>query len=323
VTIDDVRALASQLPRSYEALVADRVKFRVGRIVYLAFSRDERIMGFAFPKEERAALVASEPEKFQMPRPSDLRYNWVHVRLDAIDQGEMRELVLDAWRMVVPKRVAAEYEQQPGGGDEDLPAGTFLLWLAAIRAAIREGQDSDVPCAGCTACCTSGQFVHIAPDETDTLAHIPGALLVPAPRQPPGHMVLGHDERGHCPMLIDGKCSIYQHRPRSCRTYDCRVFAATGVEVADDMPQLGRRVRRWQFDHPTPADGVEHEAARAAGRYVEQRTDLARLNPTQRAVLALEMQHHFLRREQPTGPAEVVDPDPDLLKEAVRRRFPS
>jgi len=109
VTIDDVRALAAHLPRSYEALVRDRVKFRVGRIVYLAFSRDETVMGFAFPKEERSQLVASDPAKFLMPAPSDLRYNWVDVRLAAIDNDEMRELVLDAWRMVVPKRVAAEY----------------------------------------------------------------------------------------------------------------------------------------------------------------------------------------------------------------------
>jgi hypothetical protein len=108
-TIDAVRALAISLPRSYEALVRDRVKFRVGRIVYLAFSRDESLMGFGFPKEEREALVASEPDKFLMPKASDLRYNWVVVRLAAIDDDEMRELVLDAWRMVVPKRVAAEH----------------------------------------------------------------------------------------------------------------------------------------------------------------------------------------------------------------------
>jgi len=96
------------LPRTTEALVRDRVKFRVGQIVYLAFSRDETLMGFAFPKEERDALVASEPRKFQMPETSDLRCNWVVVALDAIDDEEMRELVEDAWRMVVPKRVAAE-----------------------------------------------------------------------------------------------------------------------------------------------------------------------------------------------------------------------
>lgn len=107
VTIEDVRAIAEELPRSYEVLIRDRAKFRVGRIVYLAFSRDETLMGFAFPKEEREALIASEPHTFLMPKPSDQRYNWVVVRLDAIDQEQMREIVLEAWRMVVPKKVAA------------------------------------------------------------------------------------------------------------------------------------------------------------------------------------------------------------------------
>jgi hypothetical protein len=115
VSIDDVRAFATELPRAYEVLVHDRVKFRVGRIVFLAFSRDEQIMGFGFPKEERAALVEAEPDKFLMPGQSDLRYHWVHVRLSAIDTAEMCELVLDAWRMCVPKRVAAEYEANGAG----------------------------------------------------------------------------------------------------------------------------------------------------------------------------------------------------------------
>ena len=105
VGIEQVRELASSLPRSEEAMVKDRVKFRVGRIVYLAFSRDETLMGFAFPKEERAALVASEPDKFLLPKQRDMRYNWVVVRLDAIDLPEMKEIVFDAWGMVVPKFV--------------------------------------------------------------------------------------------------------------------------------------------------------------------------------------------------------------------------
>jgi hypothetical protein len=109
VTIDDVRELANGLPRVHEALVRDRVKFRVGSLVFLSFSRDETLMGFAFPKEEREALVASEPAKFMMPDTADLRYNWVRVRLAALDHEEMREIVLDAWRMVVPKSVAAAY----------------------------------------------------------------------------------------------------------------------------------------------------------------------------------------------------------------------
>jgi hypothetical protein len=109
VTIDDVRALAITLPRSSEAVVRGRLKFRIGRIVYLAFSRDETVMGFAFPKEWRDALVEAEPEKFSLPGESDLRYNWVHVRLAAIDADEMRDLVEDAWAFVVPKYVVDEY----------------------------------------------------------------------------------------------------------------------------------------------------------------------------------------------------------------------
>ena len=106
VMAEDVRRLAGSLPRSEERLI-DHVKFRVGRLVFVSISPDEASMGFAFPKEERAALVASEPEKFHMPVASDERYNWVW--LDAIDEAEMRELVVEAWRMVVPKRVAASY----------------------------------------------------------------------------------------------------------------------------------------------------------------------------------------------------------------------
>ena len=111
VTLDDVRALALTLPRTTEAFVRGRVKFRVGQIVYLSFARDETLMGFAFPKDEREWLVGTEPDKFLMPRPADLRYNWVVVRLAAIDEEEMRGLVIDAWSMVVPKSVSAPYAE--------------------------------------------------------------------------------------------------------------------------------------------------------------------------------------------------------------------
>ena len=126
VTVDDVRDFAATLPRACEAVVRDRVKFRVGHIVFLAFSRDESTMGFAFPKEERDALIASEPNKYGMPSPSDLRYHWVVVKLAAIDQREMREIVLEAWRMVVPKKVAAGYEAAGGFeiGGTDMSAKT-------------------------------------------------------------------------------------------------------------------------------------------------------------------------------------------------------
>jgi hypothetical protein len=109
VTTDDVRELALSLPRTTEHLVRDRVKFRVGQLVYVAFSRDETLMGFAFPKEERDALVAQEPEKFLLPPPGDLRYHWVVARLAALDVAEMEERVTEAWTMVVPRFLVREH----------------------------------------------------------------------------------------------------------------------------------------------------------------------------------------------------------------------
>jgi hypothetical protein len=109
VTVDDVRRVARDLPRSEEHLIRDRVKFRVGKIVYVAFSRDETTMGFGFPKEERAALVAADPVTFELPRESDMRFNWVVARMEHLDEEEMTELVLETWRMVVPKKVWSAY----------------------------------------------------------------------------------------------------------------------------------------------------------------------------------------------------------------------
>jgi hypothetical protein len=108
VTADDVRTYVEGLPRSYEVFVRGRWKFRVGQIVWLAFSKDETLMGFAFPREERQMLVETEPDKFIYPRESDMRFNWVVGRLDRLSRREMEEYVFDAWRMVVPQKVAAE-----------------------------------------------------------------------------------------------------------------------------------------------------------------------------------------------------------------------
>ena len=109
VTAADVRRIASALPRTTEHLTHDRVKFRIGSLVYVALSRDEEVMGFAYPKEERDALVASDPDRFLLPQTSDLRYNWVCVRLATLTVAELEELVVDAWRMCVPKKVAREH----------------------------------------------------------------------------------------------------------------------------------------------------------------------------------------------------------------------
>jgi hypothetical protein len=120
--VDDVRPLGSGLERSYEVYVHGRLKFRVGQLVYVAFSRDEKVMGFAFPKAEREALVGGSPHKFSMPSESDMRFNWVHTELAALDPVEARELVVDAWRMVVPQKVARAYDlAHPGGPIDPIP----------------------------------------------------------------------------------------------------------------------------------------------------------------------------------------------------------
>jgi len=105
VTAEDVRDVALSLPRAYEAWVRDYRKFRVGRLVFTSVSPDESWLGFGFPREERDALIAAEPEKFLLPRPSDLRYQWVAARMAALDVDELHELITDAWAMCVPKFV--------------------------------------------------------------------------------------------------------------------------------------------------------------------------------------------------------------------------
>jgi Fe-S-cluster containining protein len=167
----------------------------------------------------------------------------------------------------------------------DLDAGEFSAWLDEIAAALRGERAADVACGDCTACCTSSQFVPIGPDETDALAHIPKELLFPAPRLPSGHVVLGYDEHGCCPMLEDGRCSIYEHRPRTCRTYDCRVFPATRIELTDPAKvRIAKQARRWRFRYPTEGDRDEQKALLDAAGSLDDVAD-----ETQRAVRAVQV----------------------------------
>lgn len=122
-SIADVRDLGDGLERSYPVYVRGRLKFRVGQLVYVAFSLDERLMGFAFPKEERAALVGGDPRKFQLPSDSDLRFNWVHAVLASLEPAEARELVVDAWRLVVPLKLARAYDLAHPDGPGRRPSG--------------------------------------------------------------------------------------------------------------------------------------------------------------------------------------------------------
>jgi uncharacterized protein len=210
----------------------------------------------------------------------------------------------------------------PVGTDQDLSAGDFSGWLAQAEGAIRRGESSDVPCDGCTACCRSSQFVHIGPEESDARDRVPAELLFAAPGLPAGYLLMGYDERGHCPMLVDDRCSIYEHRPRTCRTYDCRVIAATGVELDADQHLIAERAARWRFDDLTHDEEVLRDAVRAAAAFVAcHREDLpdgaVPSNPTQRAVLAIDVHDVFVGRDGPSGRPVVVRPDLATVRAAL------
>jgi len=224
--------------------------------------------------------------------------------------------------------------QRTTSNEPELPAGDFSAWLRGMQGALRGEHDSEVPCGGCTACCTASQFIPIEPDEVATLARIPRELRFPAPRRPPGHVLLGYDERGHCPMLVDGACSIYEVRPRACRTYDCRVLPAAGVELTErDKALLAERARRWRFSHPTERDRAEHDAVRAAAAFLAQRGDelppgSVPASDTQRAVLAIEIHETFLPadpadadEEATGGRVAVVAPDAAAVRVAISRHI--
>ncbi len=226
-------------------------------------------------------------------------------------------------------------DRTDASGDGELDAGEFSPWLDGMRAALRGERDADVPCDGCTACCTSSQFVHIAPAEVDALAHIPSELLFPAPRRPRGHVLMGYDQRGRCPMLVDGRCSIYEHRPRTCRTYDCRVFPAAGLPVevgpapsgAGDGPPLrtplAARVARWRVEHPPADDRQRHDAVRAAAVVLRRHPDVGPgglpPNTTQLAVLAIEAHRAFVPAVATTPDEVVDDPDPAAVRAELER----
>jgi Fe-S-cluster containining protein len=206
---------------------------------------------------------------------------------------------------------------------EELPAGDLAGWLAALPASIAGEVDAEVPCGTCTGCCTSSQFIAIGPEEADALRHIPADLLFPAPGRPPGHVLLGYDERGHCPMLVDDACSIYEHRPRTCRTYDCRVFPAAGLEPDEaTKAAITARVRRWRFSYDGADGPVRHEAVRAAAGFVQARLDewppgSLPSTTTHQAVLATQLHELFLTTDATSGHLALVDPDPAEVRSAI------
>jgi Fe-S-cluster containining protein len=156
-----------------------------------------------------------------------------------------------------------------------VPAGDFSEWLRLTEAALRSGQgDAEVPCGDCTACCRSSMFIHIRPVEKQTLRRIPRRLLFSAPGRAAGHLLMGYNEPGYCPMLAHDKCSIYPDRPQTCRRYDCRIFAATGIAVEPSQPDIAERVEAWAFSYRNEEGREEHRIVKEAAAFLVKNAGL-------------------------------------------------
>jgi hypothetical protein len=178
-----------------------------------------------------------------------------------------------------------------------LPAISFSSWLRSVQAALAEEQSADVPCGECNACCRTAHVIHVRPEERRARAVIPRRFLLPAPGLPPGNLVLGYDGHGCCPLLVDGRCTIYEDRPLACRTYDCRIYAA--ADVVADRGAIREQVERWRFSHPTRDDLDRHAAVRTAARFIGERreclpSEAARREPLRVATLAIAVHESFL-----------------------------
>jgi len=151
-----------------------------------------------------------------------------------------------------------------------LPAGNFSEWLRDMRAALSSRGGMNVACGDCRGCCVSSYYVKVRAGETAALARIGAENLQAGPPGDPEARLMGYQANGHCLMLRDGNCSIYSDRPETCRSYDCRVFTAAGMNAGPDKTVINQRVARWRFDYPGETDRAEHRAVTAAANYLRQ-----------------------------------------------------
>ena len=206
--------------------------------------------------------------------------------------------------------------------DTEITAGKFSSWLRRILESLETGEGMDVECGDCRACCTSSLFIRIEPDETDALSSIPGELLFPAPLFPKGNMVMGYDEKGHCPMFRDNACSVYRDRPRICRKYDCRILAATGFREDDARKLINMQADRWRFDIEDEEDRESLEAVNRAARFISDNekdfpSGFVSHNPVQRAVLAIRAYGMFYGPDSGDTPAS----DRMIIMERIVRDY--
>ncbi len=186
---------------------------------------------------------------------------------------------------------------------QDLSAGCFSSWLHDTRSALIIENGAEVDCGACNVCCKSSYFIHIRPEETRTLARINRKLLFAAPGMPKGNVLLGYDKDGKCPMLIDDRCSIYEDRPITCRSYDCRIFTAAGIAAGDDDKALiNKQIKRWKFDYAAKSDLDKHAAVQAAAAFLQEHAysfpgGAVPKNLSQLAILAIKVYKVFLEKK--------------------------
>jgi len=206
-------------------------------------------------------------------------------------------------------------------GPASVPAGSFSQWLRGAEASLRSGtMGADVPCGACRGCCRSSMFIHIEPGETLALQRIPRTLLFPAPGLPKDHLLMGYNDQGQCPMLVDSQCSIYEDRPQACRDYDCRVFAATGVAVDEqNQPEIANRVKQWVFEYESAESREEHKIVRQAAAFLERNRDLFPPGslpgyPVQLAALAVRIYRVFSEMTAKTSHDEPVSSEAAIAR---------
>lgn len=184
-----------------------------------------------------------------------------------------------------------------------LDAGPFSDWLRAMRAVLRDEQGAAVPCGDCVGCCVSSYPIPLRPGDLVARQRVPEGFLLPVPGRSPENLLMGFREDGTCPFLDSRACTIYADRPQTCRDYDCRIFAATGLEPAGERPVIRERVRAWRFSYPGDADRAAQSAVQRAARFIRDQCagfppQLRAGQPTATAVLAIKCYEVFMAPER-------------------------
>jgi len=181
----------------------------------------------------------------------------------------------------------------------EIETENYSVWLKQTKQSYQNKKDAIVPCGDCRGCCTSGYFIHIKPEETKTLSKIPKALLFSAPGLPKGHVLLGFNEKGHCPLFVNNQCSIYAFRPQTCRKYDCRIYPATRFKVEDSKPLIAEQTQRWRFKFSSEQDLNDYQAVQRAAKFIQTHShhfpkEFLPNHSVQLAVLAIKVYALFL-----------------------------